>query len=207
MRRLTLILVLSSLAPAAIVIDRIAIIAGKHVIKLSDIDRALRLTDFLNNAPLVEDAAQKRAAAERLIDQQLIRDEVAVSGYRRATDADAAAMFQQIRQSRFAGSDARMNQSLAQYGVTAAEVQDQLLWQLTALRFIDQRFRPGVLVTDQDVRTYYDQHAALQKVAFDKASPDIRKTLEGRQIDKEFDSWLSGERKRTRLEYRDEAFR
>ena len=39
-----------------------------------------------------------------------------------------------------------MRQDLNQYGVTEDELHDALLWQLTVLRFIDERFRPGVMV-------------------------------------------------------------
>ena len=38
--------------PAEVVIDRIAVIVGKSVIKSSDVERNLRLTEFLNQQPL-----------------------------------------------------------------------------------------------------------------------------------------------------------
>src|ERR1700733_3509225 len=66
---------LSALLSGAVILDRIAVIAGTHVIKASDIDRDTRLTDFLNRAPLDFSADAKREAAERLITQQIIRDE------------------------------------------------------------------------------------------------------------------------------------
>jgi peptidyl-prolyl cis-trans isomerase SurA len=206
MRRLIVCLILSGAVNGAVVIDRIAVIAGKHVIKLSDIDRDLRVTAFLNRGSSAETPDAKRKSADRLVDQQIIRDELVTGGYGRATDADASAMLQQIRQSRFGGSDARLKQSMAQYGLTEAQIQSQLLWQLTALRFIDQRFRAGVLVTDEEVRAYYDAHPELQKTPFDKAAAPIRTTLEGEQINKEFEAWLESARKGERIEYRDEAF-
>ena len=47
---------------------------------------------------------------------------------------------------------------------TEDQLRRYLQWQLTVLRFIDQRFRPGVLVTEEEVRAYYDEHRAeLQK--------------------------------------------
>jgi len=81
-----------------------------------------------------------------------------------------------------------------------------LLWQMTVLRFIDQRFRPGVLVSDEDVRVYYDQHPAVRKVSFENAATQIRKTLEGEQVDAQFEMWLQGARMRARIEFRDAAF-
>jgi len=198
--------------PAGTVIDRIAAIAGKHVVKSSDIERDLRITDFLNREPLVMNAETKRKAAERLIDQAVIRDEIASGGYDRATDAQASAMLAQIRKSQYSDSEARLRQTLNQYGITEDELQVQLLWQLTVLRFIDERFRPGVVVSDEEIRDYYNLHLAAlrreypQANSFDALKAKIQTSLEGERINQQFEMWLGGARKRTRIEYREAAF-
>ncbi len=204
--RLAVLISLAWAAQGAIVIDRVAAIVGQHVVKLSDIDRDLRVTDFLNRQRLVENAEARRKAAERLVDQQIIRDELATGGYSRPTDADAEAMLGQIRQSRYGGSEIRMKQAMTQYGLTEAELRARLLWQLTVLRFIEQRFQPGVMVTDEQVRAYYDQHAEVRKAAFAVAAPEIRKTLEGEQVNVEFEAWLDEARKGQHIEFRQGAF-
>jgi hypothetical protein len=198
--------------PAGVVIDRVAAVAGKHVIKLSDIERDLRLTNFLNREPLAINAQSKRKAAERLVDQAVIRDEIATGGYNRATDVDAADMPQQIRKDRYSASATRLRQALMQYGLTEDELRSQLLWQLTVLRFIDQRFRPGVLVSDEDLHAYYDQHLADLKRqyprdnTFESLEPKIRASIEGQRINEQFESWLEGARRRDRVEFRQGAF-
>lgn len=190
----------------ATVIDRIAVIVGKHAVKLSDIDRELRVTGFLNRQPLVENPEARRKAADRLVDQQIIRNELATGGYTRATDAEADAMLREIRQNRFGGSEVRLKQALGQYGLTEDELRQHLLWQLTVLRFIDERFRPGVLVTDDQVRAYYDQHPQLKKVTFQAAAGEIRKTLEGEQVNAQFDAWLDETRKGEQVRFIEGAF-
>ena len=200
---LVLSFVLSAAARPAVVIDRIAVIVGKHVIKLSDIDRDIRLTDFLNRAALVENADAKHKAADRLIDQQIIREELATGAYSRASDADADALLHEIQQNRYAGSEARLKQVLATYGLTEEQLRTQLVWQMTVLRFIEERFRTGVLVTDDEVRRYYDDHPELKKTGFDTAAPQIRKTLEGEQVNAQFEQWLDSARKEQQIEFRD----
>jgi hypothetical protein len=204
---LALALVLVSAAYGAVVIDRIEVVVDKHAVKLSEIERDARVTEFLNRQPLNLSAEAKRQAANRLVDQQLIRNELTTGGYGRASDANTDAMLQQIRRERFAGSDARLKQALAPYGLTEDQLRSQLLWQLTVLHFIDERFRPGVLVTDDQVKSYYDQHATLHRVAYDKAAPQIRETLEGEQINQQFDAWLDDARKSTKIEFLDEALK
>lgn len=202
------------LAPpaSAEIIDRIAVTVGKHAIKLSDIDRDLRVTSFLNREPLNLSSNAKCAAAERLIDQALIGDEIEEGGYDRPADSDVEAMLNKIRQERFGGSDARLREALETYGLTEDQLRQQLSWQLEVLRFIDQRFRAGVLVTDDDVRSYYDQHRAdlarqnPKAQSLEDFQPKIRQSLEGERVNQNFTQWLEEARRRNRIEYHQEAF-
>jgi hypothetical protein len=196
----------------AVVIDRIAVIVGKHVIKLSDVDRDLRLTAFLNSASPDLSPKARRQAAERLVDQQIIRDALAAGGYGRATDAQSNALLAQIRRDRFADSADKLSAALAGYRLTPEELQAQVLWQLTVLQFIQQRFQPEVAVSDEDVRAYYDQHVAdLRREhqgnsSFEALQPDIRRILEGEAVNKHFEDWIGGARQRIPIVYREGAF-
>lgn len=197
---------------SAEIIDRIAVTVGKHAIKLSDIDRDLRVTSFLNREPLNLSSNARRAAAERLIDQVLIRDEIEQGGYARPADSDVEALLNRIGQERFEGSATRLQEALATYGITEDQLRQQLLWQLEVLRFIDQRFRSGVLVTDDDVRSYYDQHHAElarqnpKNAGIEALEPQIRQSLEGERINQNFAQWLEEARRRDRIQYHQEAF-
>jgi hypothetical protein len=153
----------------------------------------------------------KRKSAERLIDQEIIRQEIVTGNYRRPPDSDAAALESQLKRDRFAGSDQRMRAELQRYGITEDQLRAQLLWQLTVLRFIDERFRPAVIVTDEEVHAYYDQHLAElrrqypENRNFEALEPKILSLLEGQRINENFNQWLEQARKRARIEYRQEA--
>ena len=211
MRFLTALLAIAVSSNAAIVLDRMAVIVGKHVIKTSDIEWDLRVTEFLNREPLDFSAKAKRQSAERLIDQEVIRQNIVTGNYRRPPDSDAGALESQLRRDRFGGSDVRMREELQRYGLTGEQLRAQLFWQLTALRFIDQRFRPAVMVGDDDVRGYYDQHLADLRhqypddYSFEALQPKIRNLLEGQRINEGFNQWLEQARTRYRIEYRQEA--
>jgi hypothetical protein len=158
-------------------------------------------------------SADRKAAADRLVDQEIIRQAILSGGFRQPMEAQAAAVETQLLRDRFGGSEARMRQALEQYGLTREELRAQLLWQLTVLDFIDQRFRAGVSVSDEAVRAYYDQHAAElrrqypQAKTYEAAAPHVRTLLEGENVDRNFNQWLTGARKRGRIEYMQEAFR
>ncbi len=201
----------SAVSAAGVVIDRIAVIVDTRPIKLSDIERDLRVTEFLNRDPLDLGAQARRKAAERLIDQVVIGNAIMVNGFPGPSEKDANALLNDLRRDRFGGSDERLCRGLSKYGLTEKQLLEQLLWQLQVLRFIDQRFRPGVQVTDQQIRQYYDQHRADLERAnpgkdFDALAPKIRATLEGEQINRNFFQWLDQARRRNRIEFRQEAF-
>jgi len=213
MRPFLLMLLVANASSAVVVLDRMAVIVGKHVIKTSDIDWDLRVTEFLNRQPLNFSEQVKRQSAERLIDQEIIRQEIVTGTYTRPPDSDAAALEAQLQRDRFGGSAPALRGALHRYGITEDQLRAQLLWQLTVLRFIDQRFRPAVIVTDEEIRNYYDQHLAEllrrypQDQSFEALEPKVRSLLEGERINESFNQWLEGARKRTRIEYRQEAFK
>jgi peptidyl-prolyl cis-trans isomerase SurA len=203
---------LSALLASPVILDRIAVIAGTHVIKLSDIDRDIRLTDFLNRATLNLSPAAKRESAERLITQQIIRDEIASGGYRRPPESDATQLEEQLRRDRFSSSEQRLREGLQRYGLTESQLHQQLLWQITVLQFINQRFRAGIAVTDDAVRDFYDEHYAELSKKYPKDNslealePKIRSLLEDQQINEAFNQWLDQARKNEKVDFKEGAF-
>lgn len=208
----TLLLTLTAGSPGAVVIDRVVITMGRQVIKLSDMKRDLLLTQFMNREPVNVGPDALRKSAERLIDQTIIRNEIVRGTYRRPSDSEADDLVAVLRRDRFGGSESRLREELSRYGLTGNQLREQLIWQLTVLRFIDQRFRPGVLVTDEEVRAYYEQHLAdlkrryPQQNSFEALEPKIRASLEGERINQNFVDWLAEARKRNRIDYQQEAF-
>ena len=212
MRRTAILLAFSGTIAGGVVIDRVAVIVGRHAIKLSDIDRDLRVTEFLNREPLNLSSDARHKAADRLIDQFIIGEEIASAALARPIGSDADTLLKQLQQDRFGGSAPRLRQALSAYGFTEDRLREQLLWQLEVLRFIDQRFRPEVMVSDEEVRVYYNQHRSdlerqyPQTASFEALEPKIRSSLEGERINQNFVQWLQRARQRNRIEIRQGAF-
>jgi len=211
MKHLRLLLAVSSLANGATMLDRIAVVVGNHAIKTSDIDRDLRVTAFLNGEALDLGPQAKKQAADRLVDQQIIHDELQSGDYRRPSPEEVDAFVRGVIKQRF-HSDEQYESALSRYGLTDAELRRALAWQLTVLKFIDARFRPAILVTDTDVESYYQQHKAELMRQYPRLTtlaaltPKIRETLQGERINQEFFSWLADQRKERHIEYMQGAF-
>lgn len=195
------------------VIDRIAVSVGSSVITASDIDRDIRVTAFLNGVPPDFSAASRRATADRMVEQKLVRRELEISRYPVPEASAAEPEFEAFRKEHYP-ADAEFQSALAHYGISEQEVRDEMLWQLTLLRFIEVRFRPAVEVSEQDVQEYFDRvvkpaaQAAHpgQPVTLDDYRGQIQSTLTGKRADAELDNWLKETRQRTEIVYHQEAF-
>jgi len=195
------------------IIDRIAVTLDNQVITASEIALEIRLTAFLNGDPLDFSPSARRKAANRLIEQKLVRKEIQVGRYVSPSPEEVEPMLKQVLAQRFQG-DGKYSQALAKYGITEDELKAHLLWQLTLLRFIDLRFRPGVLVSDAQIQAYFEANRAKleaqagdsKKLTLADLRSDIREILTAQGADKQLDEWLVEARKRARIEFHQEAF-
>ena len=216
-RRLSIAILLAAAMPAAAeIIDRIAVSVGNRVITETDLDREIRITAFLNHSPAQSLASlspiEKRTAAERMVDQALIRSELEASRYPPPSMDDTEIALHEER-ARY-GNDAAYRKALADYGIDEADLKARLQWQLTLVRFIDIRFRPGVQVSDEEIRKYFDEElkpALLrahpdQTPSLDEHRAEIEQTLTGQAADQQVEQWLKEARRRTHIQYHDEVF-
>ncbi len=195
------------------IIDRIAVSVGSSVITTSDLDREIRVTAFLNGIQPDFSPAARRATADRMIEQKLVRRELELSKYPVPEVSAADPQLEEFKKAHYK-DDEEFRKDLAEYGLTEQDVKDELLWQLTLLRFIEVRFRPGVQVSDQEIQDYFEKAvkpvAQLahpgQPVSLDDYRAQIEETLTGKRADEEVDNWLKSARRRTDIVYHEEAF-
>jgi hypothetical protein len=190
----------------AVLIDRIAVIAADRAIKDSDIQREIRVVSFLNKEKPDLSATGRKGAAQRLIDQTLIRRDIELARYSVADPKEVDHLYQQVG-GRY-GSPQAFQSALRQAGITDDELRRALTWQVTVLRFIEQRFRPTTTVSEQEARNYYQQHrASFQNATFAQARPRIEDVLRGNEINEAFEAWLEQTRSNTRIRYLEEELR
>jgi hypothetical protein len=208
LRSVTLFLLGSAILPA-VVVDRISVVIGNSIVKHSDIDRDMRVTEFLNGQPLNLDAVSRKAATSRLIDQVFIRREIKVGDYPEASPKQAENELEAIRKERFR-TDEAFQQTLRRYGLNSLELKSQFQWQLTVLQFVDARFRPAAYVSDAEIEKYYRDHAPALKRQTGKSSlsdlrEDITNIIAGEKVNKLFFAWLDEQRKENKITYLEEG--
>ena len=156
-------------------------------------------------------AAKKKAAAERLIEQTLVRREMELGHYSLPGLSEADPLEQEL-QTKY-GSAADFDRALSKAGVAEPSLKQHLWWQLTLLRFIDYRFRPAVQVQDRAVKDYYEkkraewqQQGAKPIPSLEDSRTDIEKILTEQRIESAMVLWLVDSRKSIEILYRKEAF-
>ena len=197
---------------SAEIIDRIAISVGNQVITQSQLDEEVRLTAFLNHEKLDVSVEERKKAAGRLIEQALVKRDLDLSRYPLPDPKDADPLLHDV-QTTYA-PESQYRQMLEQYGITEEALKRRLLWQLTLLRFIDYRFRPGIQIPDADVKTYYDQQLekwkqqGLQPVpTLEDSRAKIEEILTQQRIDQALDSWITETRRQITINYLDGALK
>jgi hypothetical protein len=204
-RRLCSLALLAAVCGHAEVIDRIAVSVGKQVITESQIVEEIQVTAFLNRQPVTITPDEKRQAAERLVEQTLMRRDMEFTHYPlpALSEGDAELRAQQAS-----------SEDLRKYGITEDELRQHLWWQLTMLRFIDYRFRPAIQITDAEIRDYYskkraewEQEGAAKIPSLEESRADVEKILTAERVDQAVDRWLGDARTRLDIQYHEEAFR
>jgi hypothetical protein len=210
LRALVFLITLASPAHAT-VIDRIAVTLDSQVITESEIMLEIRLTALLNGEPVNATPQARKEAANRLIEQKLIRREIELGRFAQPSPGEEEPMLKQIQAQRFHGPD-DYQKALEKYGVDEAQLRAHLLWQLTLLRFIEVRFPPSADVTDEEMHQYFVQHLpelekrAGKPVSLDSVRNEIRDALTEQLVDKQLSDWLAEQRGRTHIVFHPEAF-
>ena len=212
----TALWLLAAGAARAEIIDRVAVLVGDRVITQSEMLLQMRVAAFLNADAVNLDAANKRQAAERLIAQTLIRREMDLSRYPAPNLPEADALLATLRKEPRFGGEEKFAGELARCEVGEEDVRQQLLWQLTLLRFVEYRFRPAVAPSEQDLRGYYEKqflprwrkrNAPPPAPSFDDSMAEIEKAVSERMLDDALERWLKQARAQTRIRFREEVFR
>jgi hypothetical protein len=190
------------------IIDRIVITVANQVITQSQVDEELRVTAFLNREKLDLSADAKKQAASRLIEQALIKREMDLSRYPLPELKDTGESLQALKA--MYSSETEFEDALRSYGVTLDELTRRLWWQLTLLRFIEYRFRPGIQIPAADVQAYYRQQVSewqqkgTQPIpSLEESREQIEEILTQKRIDEALDQWIKDTRSQVTITYLD----
>jgi peptidyl-prolyl cis-trans isomerase SurA len=202
------------------VLDRVVAVVNNHAILASDLKDEIQLA-ALDPMSAGNGALTPQLALEQLISRTLIQQQI------RQEDAQAVepsadevqARVEEMRRElpaclrRNCASEQGWKDFLAANRLTPERVDSYLRYRLEILRFIELRFRQGILISPEEVEKYYkqtlvSQYSAGETVpALDKVSARIEEILLQQQVNVLFDDWLKNLRSEGEIEVLDPALR
>jgi peptidyl-prolyl cis-trans isomerase SurA len=198
---LALLLTQLALAPSALaeVVDRIVATVNGRVILQSDLDEALCYDALLTGRSVADFTDDElRATLDRLIDQELLREQMKSADFRHATDtevsdriADARKQYPQVV------TDDSWRSLLARYHISEKELFAHVRQQIDVMRLVDARLRPAVQIDTKSIEAYYrDQfvpklkQSGAYEVPLTEVSAKIRELLTEEKVSEMLVSWL-----------------
>jgi peptidyl-prolyl cis-trans isomerase SurA len=144
-----------------VVLDRVVAVVNGDLILESDVDEERRLEAFQPFRAPTETTRDK--IIERLVDRTLILQQALLQPEPPITDAAVDAQLATLRKEIQAckeyacATDDGWEKFVATQGFTMEELRRQWQQRMEVLRFIEERFRLGVRVQDDEVKTYYEK--------------------------------------------------
>lgn len=185
------------------VLDRVVAVVNHQAILASDIDEEIRLSvlDPVRSARvnLTRQRALDLLISRTLIQQQIRRDDMQSV---EPTQDDVNARIAQLRKvlpacvHQNCETDAGWKSFLAEHDLTEHRVETYFRSRIEILGFIEQRFRSGIHIPQQDVEDYYNNTLLPQykpgetPPTMEAVAPRIEEILLQQHVTSLFDEWL-----------------
>ena len=199
-----------------VVLDRAVAVVNRQVILASEIDEEIRLSVFdpehSGDATLSRQHALDELISRMLIQQQIRREDLETV---QPSQDEVNARVQDLRRElpqcvhQNCASDSGWNAFLAAHHLTQERVASYFRNRLEVLNFIEQRFRSGIHIPQQDIENYYRNTLLPQFKpgedipSLEKVAPRIEEILLQQQLNVLFDDWLTNLRNQGDVEVLD----
>ena len=195
-------------ASASQVIDRIVATVNGHIILQSDWDEGLRYEALLDGRPLDQFSDDdRRAVLDRLIDQELLGEQMKAAFFQHASESEAAAQIADARkQYPDAATDDGWQGVLSRFQLTEKDLVSHVQQQIDLMRLVDSHLRPAVQVDSKTIEAYYRDKFVPQlkqsnatDVSLADVSARIRELLTQEKVNELLVSWLQNLRAESRV--------
>lgn len=204
------VLMTADAAPAARaeVIDRIVARVNNHIILQSDWDDALRYEALLNGrSPDQFTDDDRRAVLDRLIDQELLDEQMKSAFFQHASESEVTARITEARkQYPEAGTPEGWQAVLNRFHLIERDLIAHVQQQIDLMRLVDAHLRPEVQIDSKTIESYYREKFVPQlkqsgagDVALADVSGKIRELLTQEKVNELLVSWLQSLRSESKV--------
>ncbi len=193
-----LIMALAGVSQAGSIVDRVVRSVNGHVVLQSDWEQEIAFEALLSGRqPDSFTTAERNAALDRLIDQELLREQVRPG--QSAPSSGVAARVAEIRKLLPDCSTAEgWHATLQRYGLTQTALEARLSDETQLMRLVEDRLRPSIQIDQKAVESYYhDQLLPQLQKAGENAKPltemygRIKTLLAEKKMNELLSGWLA----------------
>jgi hypothetical protein len=190
------------------VIDRIVATVNGHIILQSDWNDALCYEALLSGRSLAQFSAEdRRAVLDRLIDQELLGEQMKSASFQHASESEAAGQIADARKLYpEAVSDEGWHAVLAKYGLTEPSLVAHVRQEIDLMRLVDAHLRPAVQIDSKSIEAYFREKFVPQlkdsgaaDVPLSDVSARIRELLTEQKVNELMVSWLQSLRSESKV--------
>ena len=191
-------LALAASAMGGQIVDRVVTNVNGHVVLQSDWEQEVAFEALTNGRdPDSFTTVERKAALDRLIDQELLREQVRPS--QPAPGDQVTARVAEVRKlNPDCASDEGWHAKLQRYGLTQTALQKRLSDEIQLMKLVEDRLRPSIQIDQRAVESYYhDKLLPEMKKAGSRATPltevfgRIKDLLAEKKMNELLSGWLA----------------
>lgn len=195
---ISLSVALSGVSAAGPIVDRMVTNVNGHVVLQSDWEQEIAFEALMNGRdPDSFTTPERQAALDRLIDQELLREQVRPA--QPAPSTEVAQRVNEVRKLQPNGStEEGWKAALKRYGLTQSALEKRLSDEIQLMKLVEDRLRPSIQIDQKAVENYYhDQLLPQIKKAGGSAKPltevygRIRTLLAEQKMNELLTGWLA----------------
>jgi len=184
------------------IVDRVVANVNGHAVFQSDWEREVAFEALANaRDPDSFTSAERSAALDRLIDRELLREQVRPSQPAPAEQvaARAAELRKEVGKLRpDCATDDGWRAALERYGLTQSSIEKRLADEIQLMKLVEDRLRPSIQINQQAVETYYNhqllpemQRAGGRATPLPEVSGRIKDLLAEQKMNELLSGWLA----------------
>jgi type I site-specific restriction endonuclease len=180
------------------VVDRVVTNVNGHVVLQSDWEEEVAFEALSNGRdPASFTSDERKAALDRLIDQELLREQVR-PGQPAPAEQVAASVAEVRKLHPDCATEDSWHATLQRYGLNQKSLEKRLSDQIQLMKLVEDRLRPSIHIDQQAVEAYYhDQLLPEMKRAGNRATPltevfgRIKDLLAEKKMNELLSGWLA----------------
>ena len=189
------------------ILDRVVANVNGHIVLQSDWEQELEFENLLNGrAPDTSTAEERKASLDRLIDQELLREQLQ-SSQQPAAEQVVSRLAQVRKMFPDASTEQAWRTVLQRYGLSEAVLEKRLAEEIQLMHLVEARLKPSIQIDQKAVESYYHDQllpelkkAGGKEVALAEVVGHIRELLAEQKLNQLLTNWLTSLRSEGHIE-------